>query len=114
MKKCDCNCHHVLFLSLLCRSYFQGILEDKEVAAGQSLWVGLSLKGRVFGSDFGIPIWDEILAAMPPTKALSSTEELFALAETSCGALEAQKDFYDALTGGDVERMRGLFDARRV
>ncbi|CAK9019510.1 Protein LOW PSII ACCUMULATION 1 [Durusdinium trenchii] len=94
------------------RSYFQGILEDKEVAAGQSLWVGLSLKGRVFGSDFGIPIWDEILAAMPPTKALSSTEELFALAETSCGALEAQKDFYDALTGGDVERMRGLFEAK--
>ena len=40
------------------------------VVKGQSLWVGLNFRGRVFGSDFGGPIWDEVLAAMPPTKPL--------------------------------------------
>eukprot|EP00435_Cladocopium_sp_Y103_P053061 s143_g16.t2 len=93
------------------RSYFQSLLEDEETT-GQSLWVGLNLRGRVFGSDFGCPIWDELLAAMPPTKPLSSTEQCFALADDRCGALEAQRRFYDALSSGDVAMMQRIFESR--
>ena len=99
---------------MLSRSYFESLLEDKPFPlSGQpSLWVGLSFRGRVFGSDFGVPIWDELLAAMPPTAQLASTEETFALAET-CGALEAQRNFYETLNSGDVPSMIEIFDSQK-
>ena len=49
-----------LFLDV--RSYFQALLKDRDTPLDSSLWVGLNFKGRVMGSDFGTPIWDELLA----------------------------------------------------
>ena len=91
------------------RSYFEALSEDKN-SSGDCLWVGLNFRGRVFGSDFGCPIWDEVLAAMPPIKRLSSLEELYAMADAG-GALEAQETFYEALCGGDAQTMAELFGA---
>ena len=48
---------------------------------------GLNLRGRVFGSDFGAPVWDELLAATPPAAPLSSTEPRCSWAE----GLEAEQ-----------------------
>ena len=70
--------------------------------------MGLNFRGRVFGSDFGCPIWDEVLAAMPPIKRLSSLEERYAMADAT-GALEAQEEFYRALCEGDVQAMAAIF-----
>ncbi|CAE7696612.1 unnamed protein product [Symbiodinium pilosum] len=84
-------------------------LEDLDKnTSGDCLWVGLNFRGRVFGSDFGCPIWDEVLAAMPPLKRLSSLEECYAMAEAS-GALEAQEEFYRALCEGDAKAIAEMF-----
>ena len=92
------------------RSYFEALAEDKN-SSGDCLWVGLNFRGRVFGSDFGCPIWDEVLAAMPPIKRLSSLEERYALADAASGALEAQEEFYRALCEGDKQAMAAIFAA---
>eukprot|EP00439_Symbiodinium_sp_Y106_P022227 s3268_g2.t1 len=89
------------------RSYFEALAENKS-SSGDCLWVGLNFRGRVFGSDFGCPIWDEVLAAMPPIKRLSSLEERYAMADAT-GALEAQEEFYRALCEGDVQAMAAIF-----
>ncbi|CAE7830187.1 RDH8 [Symbiodinium microadriaticum] len=93
------------------RSYFEALAEDKN-SSGDCLWVGLNFRGRVFGSDFGCPIWDEVLAAMPPIKRLSSLEERYALADAASGALEAQEEFYRALCEGDKQAMAAIFDEK--
>ncbi|CAE8610301.1 unnamed protein product, partial [Polarella glacialis] len=90
------------------RQYFEDLLEEKGGTNGRAVWVGLSVKGRVFGSDFGCPVWDELLAAMPPLAPPRSTEPAFAGADSQ-DLLAAQASFYTALTGGDEAALAKLF-----
>jgi len=90
------------------RGYFEELLTDREDTLGRGTWVALNFKGRVIGSNFGSPVWDELLAALPPVLPLSSVEEFFAGAE-SRDALDAQAEFYQALCKGDSAAIASLF-----
>mmetsp|Transcript_2053 Transcript_2053/g.4968 ORF Transcript_2053/g.4968 Transcript_2053/m.4968 type:complete len:488 (+) Transcript_2053:6-1469(+) len=92
------------------QAYFDGLLEDRGGAQGRSVWVALNFRGRVLGSDFGCPIWDELLAALPPGAPFRSTDPTYAVAEPA-DALEAQAAFYKALCGGDLATITELFVA---
>ncbi|CAJ1329421.1 unnamed protein product [Effrenium voratum] len=88
------------------RSYFESLLESKDQRSESGLWVGLNFRGRVFGSDFGAPVWDELLAATPPAAPLSSTEPRCSWAE----GLEAEQErFYQSLCEGDEAAVRAMF-----
>lgn len=90
------------------QDYFEDLLEDRGGPGGRSVWVALNFRGRVIGSSFGAPIWDEVLAALPPRRPLLSTDP------TAEGAgppevLAAQDTFYKALLAGDEATISQLF-----
>jgi hypothetical protein len=44
------------------RAYFEEVVKAREMALGeQGAWLGLTLRGRSFGSALGAPRWDELL-----------------------------------------------------
>lgn len=90
------------------RAYFEELLEERGGTGGRSLWVALNFSGRVFGSNFGSPVWDELLAAMPPRNALLSTDPASVAAE-SAEVLAAQAYFYESLCKGDEDGVARLF-----
>lgn len=87
------------------RSYFEELLGERAGARGT--WVALNFRGRVLGSNFGSPIWDELLAALPPEQALLSTEG--PAEDAPKELLQKQAEFFDALIGGDRAAMEALF-----
>ncbi|CAK0870336.1 unnamed protein product [Prorocentrum cordatum] len=90
------------------RRYFDELLEDRGGTTGRGIWVALNFRGRVLGSNFGCPIWDELLAAVPPRLPLISTEAANESAE-SADVLAAQARFYEALVAGDEKALAGMF-----
>jgi len=90
------------------QNYFEELLEERGMDSGRGIWVALNFKGRVIGSNFGVPIWDELLAANPPRIPLVSTEPACATAQPK-EVLAAQAEFYKALCGGDEAGIARLF-----
>lgn len=90
------------------QDYFEEILQDRGGAQGRLTWAAFNLKGRVFGSDFGLPIWDELLAAAPPMRPVRSTETPWESPETA-ELLQMQSKFYHALCSGDESGLTQLF-----
>lgn len=91
-------------------AYLDKLLQDRELEDSRSVWVALNYRGRVLGSNFGCPIWDELFAALPPTNGLLSTEPGQADASGAAAeVLAAQAEFYRALLSGDAVAMQRLF-----
>lgn len=91
--------------------YFEDLLEGK-ARVSEGAWVALSFKSRVIGSDFGYPVWDELLAALPPLVPLSSrlaSEREVPSEPAAREVLDSHAAFYRALLAGDEAAMASLF-----
>ena len=121
-------------------SYFDDLLSARGMAAaGKGAWIGLTLKGRSFGSALGAPRWDEMLGtALQPSgdgfgdlkeaswepaesaaeaattaasaRGLSGPDALAAAEATARAVLAAQAAFYDALIAKDAGEMQNLWE----
>jgi hypothetical protein len=101
--------------------YFQSLVggyddeneSSKATIDNQLAWFGLSSSGKSFGSGVGTPRWLEILGqSLLPVEILDSDDDSMigdALSADETSIVKAQKEFYDALTGGSMEGIQTVF-----
>jgi hypothetical protein len=91
------------------REYLEEILATKKDSIGLGAWLTLNKKGRSRGSGLGAPRYDELLGSrLPPTSDISR-EDSPNFTDLDQSVLAAQQNFYDALTGGNVEAMNNVW-----
>lgn len=94
------------------REYLEEILATKKNAIGKGAWLTLNKKGRSRGSGLGAPRYDELLGSrLPPTQDISR-EDSPNFTDLDQSVLAAQAVFYDALTGGSLEKMDDVWSTQ--
>jgi hypothetical protein len=94
------------------REYLEEILATKKDAIGKGAWLTLNKKGRSRGSGLGAPRYDELLGSrLPPTQDVSK-EDSPNFSDLDGSVLQAQSEFYRALTTGDETAMASIWDTQ--
>ena len=86
--------------------YFDGLSEDSK----DFRWFALNSSGRSFGSGAGNePQWLELLGQyLRPSTILDETDSNALVTDETRSVLNAQTEFYSALTNGDMEGMKSV------
>ena len=103
--------------------YFKDLASDSEEEKEQIIWFGLNNNGRSFASGSGEPprILELLGQNLRPVSLLDESDEdaFIPLIDSeegklATGVLDAQKQFYNALTGGDLASMNKVFTEAEV